>query len=200
MVQLSKQTVLRLRLFLYVFMIITFTLIAVGSIKAIVEYSKCLAGSLLPENCPMVGYRTRIKDSTNANTDDYQFRKSENFIDAEGNPNNYANYSLGTVITILFVATLQLLSVTLSMIVIWLVDHVEKPNGFTRVVQSFSACQVLMDYGYMLSGVCYMNGFYAYFVYGTKVSEWIIGLFHFARFIQCLGDVSRYVLQQIQYL
>jgi len=76
------------------------------------------------------------------------------------------------------------------MIVVWLVDHRATPNGFTRLVQWFSACQGLMDPGLFIYGSISVGGYYKYITYSASINPFLIWLLKLAVSTLTCGDVS----------
>jgi len=127
------------------------------------------------------------------NTDDYQWSSKQTYINSEGKIRNLANQSLGYLSQFLFIFINFYISSTLSLIVVWLVDHREAPNGFTRLIQWFCAFQVIMDLGFFLSGFSMSAGYYNAVTYGVaNNSTFSPGsrshLYDFSQFILSIGD------------
>ena len=186
---LSPENAVKLRFVAYILMTLAFITFCVGTVFALTEEIRCLANQKDPDICTIEGFRS----SENPNgDDDYQWHGKQSYINSHGKFRNPADQSLGMYITMLFISINAFVGFSLSMIVVWLVDHRATPNGFTRLVQWFSACQVLMDYGFFIYGYTMMGGYYKHITYQTSagVSNFIIFMFNFAVFLLTCGDVS----------
>jgi hypothetical protein len=91
-----------------------------GSLLEVIRYSECLAISGIDNRvhtCKADAYRSDVGDS---------------FIGLRRSPLNVSN---GTLETLLLISINFMFAGPLSLVVVWLVDHRDKPNGFTRLVQ-----------------------------------------------------------------
>ena len=91
-----------------------------GSLLEVYRYSQCLSVSGIDNRvhtCKADAYRSDVGDS---------------FIGLRRSP---LNVSDGTLETLLLISINFMFAGPLSLVVVWLVDHREKPNGFTRLVQ-----------------------------------------------------------------
>jgi len=141
----SAHTRVRLRAVLYIVAIILYLVFACGVFASIIQISRCLVDPLNPKICVIEGFRTSMSTTSD---DDYQWQGKLTYTNSEGTVRNLANQSSGYFITLLLMSINVFISNTLSIIVVWLVDHRTTPNGFTRLVQWFSACQGMQNFAH----------------------------------------------------
>jgi len=171
MVQLSAETTVRLRMFAYIFLFTVWLCYTGAVLWDVIRFSTCLVDPLNVKVCTTEGYRVSLNSKSTAglNTDDYEWRSSQTYINSDGKYRNVGNQSRGYFAQLLFIFINFYLSSTLSLIVVWLVDHREAPNGFTRLIQWFCAFQVLMDLGFFIEGLAMSAGYYNVVAYSTMV-------------------------------
>ena len=193
MASMSAATVVRMRMAIYIVCSLMWITYTVGVIVDIVRYSRCLYAPLDANVCDTEGFRTSVNPSELINTDDYQWSSKQTYTNSEGSKRNYANQSHGYLVQFLLVFINFYVSSSLSLIVVWLVDHREAPNGFTRLVQWFCAFQVIMDLGFFLGGFTMSAGYYNLVTYGEGDKSTISPgsrshLYDFSEFILGIGD------------
>ena len=180
---------LRLRASAYFILILGYIIFTCGTLTQLIQVIRCFVDPLDPLTCPIEGYRASMNP---ASDDDYQWRGSQNYKNAKGEFRNPADQSLGMYITMLFISINAFVGFSLSMLVVWLVDHRATPNGFTRLVQWFSICQVAMDFGFLIAALGMAQGYYQFITYNNSksVTPFWNKVTDLGIFIQTLGDIS----------
>jgi hypothetical protein len=190
---MSAETLVRVRMVVYILLSLLWIFYTIGVVVDIERFSRCLYSPLDAQVCSTEGYRSSLNPSELINTDDYQWSSKETYINSEGRTRNLANQSTGYFVQILILFISFYVSSTLSLIVVWLVDHREAPNGFTRLIQWFCAFQVLMDLGFFCGGFTMSAGYYKLVTYGAMPNQTVVphdrsDLYDFSEFLLAIGD------------
>jgi uncharacterized membrane protein YqjE len=144
MLALSEESAVKLRFVAYVGMTLAFITFCVGTVVALTEEIRCLTDLQNPDICTIEGFRSSENPHGD---DDYQWHGKQTYINSNGAIRNPGDQSLGMYITMLFISINAFVGFSLSMIVVWLVDHRATPNGFTRLVQWFSIVKCVWTTG-----------------------------------------------------
>jgi hypothetical protein len=156
--------------------------------QEIFKYGRCFYRKDL---CEVNGYRTDFDHTTQAKSYINKYHKDI----PEG------NLQFGNLVTNLIIHCLFLISGTVSIIVVWLIDLRSKTNGFTRVIQYMSAGQIVMDYGFFMCAAAMTSGFYRMVDLGEKKNNSVYAAFYIGQFFLVFGDnVSLFYTNVMSYI
>ena len=171
---------------MYISVFILWLCYTAGTLFDLVRYSQCLS---YDENtgttCNQEGFRSDLNPA-------------DNYINAKGKVVNSGNVKAGNFITLILLCLNFYASGTLSILVAWLVDHRAKPNGFTRLIQWFSVCQILMDFGFFIDALSMESGFYSLISHQSTLHKpFVDAAFYVGAWILAFGDVSSVIFTTV---
>jgi len=188
MISMTAHSRVRLRATLYILVMLLFIIFVFSFMVGIIQTSRCLVSPLNPVICPFEGFRSSMSQTSD---DDYQWKGKQTYVNSLGLTRNLGNQSIGYFITLLVMNINVFISYMLSLIVVWLIDRRSTPNGFTRLVQWFSACQVFMDFGFVIAAVAATRGSYNQFTYKNEEANTFWTVVHGVGVaVQEVGDTS----------